>query len=309
MKKIFFLLFVLSTFYSSAQKTEKVYLNPSDSSINRYIALVPDKEPIRAVMFFLDGFGASPQGVMTESDMPGYAAQQGILTILPVLKTGPLYFGVDDASQASLKEQVEYIYKKYQLEGKPFYIGGFSIGGSCAVKYAELAVKNNYPVKPKALFAVDPPLDFERFHENARRVVRLSVHTPVNSEVTYMINRIEKEMGGTPQNAPENYFHMSPYSFNDTTQRAVKLLVNTPVTFITEPDIQWWMANRGYDYSYINVSDLAAMINELQHLGNKNAVLLTTAGKGFRKQTNIRHPHSLSIMDKEALIKWLYSFR
>ncbi|WP_255154647.1 hypothetical protein [Ferruginibacter sp. HRS2-29] len=302
---LFFFVILISASFSFAQKKERVYLSPSDSSSNKYIALIPDQVPIKAVMFFLDGFGASPAGVLIESDMPAYAAQQGILTILPVLKTGALYFGVDTASQASLKEQVEYIYKKYQLEGKPFYIGGFSIGGSCAVKYAELAVKNNYPVKPKAVFAVDPPLDFERFHENAKRVVRLSTDAPVNGEVTYMIDRIEKEMGGTPQTALENYFNTSPYSFNDTTQRAVKLLINTPITFITEPDIHWWMQNRGYDYSYINVSDLAAMINELQHLGNKNALLQTTVNKGFRKQTNTRHPHSLSIIDKEALIKWL----
>jgi len=40
---------------------------------------------------------------------------------------------------------------------------------------------------------------------------------------------------------------------------------------ITEPDIQWWLGMRGYDYSYLNVADQAAMINELQRLGNKKS--------------------------------------
>jgi len=144
------------------------------------------------------------------------------------------------------------------------------------VKYAELAVKNSYTIKPKAVFAVDPPLDWERFYNSAKRVVRLSDPAQVNGEVTYMIDRIEKEMKGTPQTALENFYNTSPYSFSDTTQRAIKNLVNTPIMIISEPDIQWWLTNRGYDFSYINITDHAAMINELQRLGNNNAVLITT---------------------------------
>jgi hypothetical protein len=76
---------------------------------------------------------------------------------------------------------------------------------------------------------------------------------------------------------------------------------------ISEPDIQWWLSQRGYDYSYINVTDQAAMINELQRLGNSKAVLVTTTGKGYRQPNNIRHPHSWSIADPEQTIKWLQS--
>ena len=77
--------------------------------------------------------------------------------------------------------------------------------------------------------------------------------------------------------------------------------------FISEPDVQWWLNERGYDYSYINVIDQAAMVNELQHLGNKKAILVTTTNKGYRKPSNKRHPHSCSISDPVALTKWLLS--
>ena len=59
--------------------------------------------------------------------------------------------------------------------------------------------------------------------------------------------------------------------------------------------------------SYNNITDHAAMINELQRLGNKNAVLVTTTDKGYRKPNNMRHPHSWSIADPEQIIKWLQS--
>ncbi|MGG9962477.1 hypothetical protein [Ferruginibacter sp. SUN106] len=308
MQKIIFLIISsLVSIISFAQKQETVYLDSKDSTINMYIAVVPENKPIKAFLFLLDGFGASPRDVLVQTTLPDYAAAQGILTIVPVLKTGSLYFGVDGASQQSLKDQVESVVAKYHLQGKDFYMGGFSIGGSCVVKYAELAVQNNYAVKPAAVFAVDPPLDWERFYNAAKRVVRLSDPKQVNSEVTYMINRIEKEMNGTPQTAIENYYATSPYSYSDTTQKAIKNLLTTPLMLITEPDIQWWLGMRGYDYSYLNATDQAAMINELQRLGNKKAVLITTTDKGYRKPDNRKHPHSWSIADPVELTKWLLS--
>lgn len=308
MKKVFVLIFMifLSTILFG-QKVETVYLNSKDTIANMYIAVIPEGRPVNAFMFLLDGFGAAPKDVLVQTELPMYAARQGILTIIPLLKTGPLYFGVDSASQLSLKNQIESVTTKYHLQGKDFYIGGFSIGGGCVVKYAELAAKNNYTIKPKAVFAVDPPLDWERFYNSAKRVVRLSEPTKVNGEVTYMIDRIEKEMKGTPQTALENFYNISPYSFSDITQRAVKTLVKTPIMLITEPDIQWWLDQRGYDFAYINITDQAAMINELKKLGNNKAVLITTVNKGYRKPSNNRHPHSWSIADPEQTIKWLQS--
>jgi hypothetical protein len=293
---------------SYGQKIETVYLNKKDSTSNMYIAVVPQNGKITSYLFLLDGFGNDPKTVLTDTNLPTYAAQQGILTIIPLLKTGALYFGSDSVSQHSLIEMIGLIETRYQLKGKDFYIGGFSIGGTCAVKYAELAVQKNLPVKPKAVFAVDPPLDWERYYNAAKRVVRLSDPDKVNGEVSYMIDRITKEMGGTPAIALENYYNNSPYSYTDTTQRAIKALIKTPVMIISEPDIQWWLEQRGYDYSYINCTDHAAMINELQKLGNKNAVFVTTTNKGYRKPQNIRHPHSWSLADPQETIKWLQSW-
>lgn len=309
MKKITGVVFaILIAVVSVGQKLETTYLNPKDSTANMYMAVIPENKPIKAFLFLLDGFGGgSPNGLLFETQLPILAAKQGILVIAPVLKTGPLYFGSDNASQQSLKSMIEMVSDKYKLQGKDFYIGGFSIGGTCVVKYAELAIRDKYRIKPKAVFAVDPPLDWARFFNAAKRVVRLSAPGKVNEEVPYMLGRIEKEMHGTPQTAIENFYDGSPYSFSDTTQRAVKNLINTPLMLISEPDIQWWMSQRGYDYEFINIRDQAAMVNELQKLGNAKAILVTTIGKGFREPGHTRHPHSWSIADPEAVIKWLLS--
>jgi hypothetical protein len=304
-KSSFFILAVFSWTIAFGQKLETVYLDAKDSTTNMYIAVVPQNVQVNSFLFLLDGFGNSPQDVLIQTDLPKYASRQGIITFIPILKTGSLYFGSDTASQQSLKEIIEFVADKYQLRGKDFYIGGFSIGGTCAVKYTELAIQKNYSIKPKAVFAVDPPLDWERFYRSAKRVVRLSNPAEVNREVTYLIERIKKEMNGTPETALENFYNNSPYSFSDTTQRAMKVLINTPIMLISEPDIQWWFSQRGYDYSYINITDQAAMISELRKLGNDKAVLVTTTNKGYRKPNNNRHPHSWSIADPEQVVNWL----
>lgn len=293
--------------WSFGQKVENTYLNSNDSTIDMYVAVIPENIPVKAFMFLLPGLGGTAQDILQQTDLPVYAAKQGILTIISISKSGVLYFGIDSLSQRSLNDQIKNAANKYQLQGKIFYIGGFSIGGSCAVKYAELAVLNNSSIKPRAVFGIDPPLDFERYYNSAKRISRLSLNTPVVQEIPFMIDKIEKEMKGTPKTSLKNFFNMSPYSFSDTTQKAIKTLINIPIMLITEPDVQWWLTQRGYDYSFMNVVDQAAMINELQRLGNSKAILITTDKKGFRKPNNLRHPHSLSIADPEQLVNWLLS--
>ena len=290
---------------SFGQTLETVYLNPKDSSTNMFIVVKPDNVPVKAFMFCIPGMFQTPQYVLQETSLPMYAAKQGILTIIPTFATGISSFGIDSLTQQSLKKMIDVVIKKYNLKQKDFFIGGLSIGGTCAVKYAELAVQNNYPIKPKAVFGIDPPLDFERYYNSAVRIMRVSVNVKPNDEIPYMIGNIQKEMQGTPETALQNFYKLSPYSMSDTSQAAIKNLIATPLVLIMEPDINWWLSQRGYDYTDINAIDEAGMINELQRLGNRKASLITTHEKGFRELGHIRHPHSWSIADPEQLVKWL----
>lgn len=304
-KNILLILTLFISIISYEQRIETVYLNPKDSTTNMYVAVFPENETVKSYMVLLDAFRNTAKEVLQQTDIPKYASQTGILTIIPILKTGSSFFGSDWASQQSLKEIIEFVVTKYHLKEKDFFIGGFSIGGTCAVKYSELSIQNNYLIKPKAVFAIASPLDWERYYNAAKRVVRLSNPEKVNQEVFYMINRIEKEMKGTPKTALKNFYANSPYSFSDTTQKAIKSLIKTPIMLISEPDIQWGLKERGYDLSYNNITDHSAMINELQRLGNINAVLVTTIDKGYRKPNNVKHPISWSIAAPEQIIKWL----
>lgn len=310
MKKIIML---LSIFFlckiSMAQKFEKVCLNAKDTTSNFYIIVYPSKLPYNGYMFLIQGMYQEAEDVFIQTELPMYAAQQGILTIIPIFKTGISSLGIDSATQASFLEILNHVTSKHKLIGQPFYVGGFSIGGTCAIKYAELALRNNYPIKPAAVFAIDSPLDFERFYNTILRETRLPVSTDNSqAEIKYMLNRFVNEFEGSPSTNLLNYQKMSPYSFTDTMQYAIKPLANLPLRFYTEPDVSWWLKD-GADYSGMNAFDLAAMTNELIRMGNTKVELITTENKGYRKPDNERHPHSWSIAEPKDLVKWLQSQR
>lgn len=307
MKSLLLIILTFSFFASNciAQKAarpkiEKVYLDLTDTTKNGYTIFYPPKLPLKGYLFLIPGFGETAENVVQQTDLPNKLALNGIVTIIPTFQDGVLSLGVDSKSQQSFENIINDVTSKHKLIDQKMYVGGFSIGGSCAIKYVE-----NAKTKPTAVFAIDPPLDFERFYKAAKRDIRLSKDREPNPENVYMIDRLEKETGGSPTTNLAEYYQLSPYSFSDTTQTAIKKIGHLPLRIYTEPDIQWWLKERGADGTSMNAIECSAMINELNRLGNPKATLITTQNKGYRKPDHRRHPHSWSIVNNDELIKWL----
>jgi hypothetical protein len=298
LKLTFFTLFILTN--SFGQKIEKVFLDKNDSSKNCYTIIYPPKLPWTGYIFIIPGFGETAERVLEQTDLPKLTAKSGLLTIIPTFQDGVLSFGIDNLSQQSFNNIILDVREKHKLTDLDYYVGGFSIGGSTAIKFAE-----NESLKPKAIFAIDPPLDLERYYNSSKREVRLSVNKIPDEERVYMIERLEKEMGGSPKIALKNYYKTSPYSFSDTTQTAIKNIIKLPLRIYSEPDVNWWLKENAEDFTGMNVTECSAMINELNRLGNTKAELIITQNKGYRKPDNSKHPHSWSIVDNDELIEWL----
>lgn len=303
------LIFILTLSFLSnncfAQKAttlriDKIYLDNSDSTKNCYTIIYPPKLPWTGYILLVPGFGETAERVLQQTDLPKKLALNGILTVIPTFQDGVLSFGVDSLTQHSFANILKDVTSKHKLIDQKFYVGGYSIGGSCTLKYAENSI-----VKPVAIFAIDPPLDFERMYNSAQRDIRLSKGSEPNEENLYIVERLKKEIGGSPDKYLSEYHKFSPYSFSDTTQFAIKKLAKIPIRIYTEPDISWWMKERRADFTSMNSTECSAFINEINRLGNNNAVLITTMNKGFRRPDNIKHPHSWSIVNNDELIKWL----
>jgi hypothetical protein len=156
---------------ASNPKIEKVFLDKSDSTKNCYTIIYPQKLPWTGYLFLIPGFGETAEDVLQQTDLPKKLAQSGILTIIPTFQDGVLSLGVDSLSQQTFDRILKDATSKHKLLDLKFYVGGFSIGGSCAIKYVE-----NSTVKPTAVFAIDPPLDWERFYNSSKRNIGQSCY-------------------------------------------------------------------------------------------------------------------------------------
>lgn len=303
-KQILFTTFLLIVITSFGQTREIIYSNPKDTLFNYYIAYKPQGQP-NGLLLLLTSFGESPQIASNETDLQKTAANHGLVTVFASLQYGTYTFYIDSLSQSNIDCLIIDLQKRFGVKDKPFYLGGFSLGGSGVLKYAERANSTTGLVKPKAIFAIDPPLDFERLYYSLEYAVRNSTVPIAKQEANYFIKRLQYEFQSYPEYDKTPFQTISPYSFSDTNQTNIKTLVNCPIMLITEPDIIWQMEERDRSLYDLNTLDCSLAINALRLLGNKNAKLILTSNKGYRKLTGKKNPHSWSIADSEETIKWL----
>jgi len=210
-----------------------------------------------------------------------------------------------DEETKSLDSILNNALVKCNLKEKPIFFVGMSTGGTMIMKHAEycLKEKSEFKIKPNGLVLIDAPLDFVRWWYSREKEKRDNYNSDAYFEANWTNYYLEKNLHGTPENAMQNYVEYSPYVYSDAIKKKLILYNKMPILAITEPDILWFMEERGKDYYGMNCVDLAAFINDLRVRGNKRATLINTSGKGYRENGN-RHPHSWSIVDVDELVKW-----
>jgi len=174
-----------------------------------------------------------------------------------------------------------------------------------SLNYAIYMVKqpnNNIP-SPSSIVVVDPPVDLKNLWYIMKRLSKRNCVTVAKNEADFYINYCDKYLGGSPEEFPEKYRVVSPFSRELENGGNTYYLKNIPLRVYCEPDMDWWLA-RCEDLSDMNATDLSTMVNTLRLLGNENAEFITTTGKGYRIDGK-RHPHSWSILDAEDTANWI----
>jgi hypothetical protein len=313
MQKIFTILLILTCLNCYGQKVERVvvaikdpydlYANfDKDSSTLFYEKIVPTNKPI-GVLVILPGSGERLEDVRKQTSLHTLALQQNLLVIFPSINWGT---NKHIPEHQFLDIIFKQIVKEYKVPKDKFVIGGFSGGGMIALTYAEKANKytDSTFIKPKAIFGVDPPLDYAHLWKHCENDIERNVSEAAVMEGKWIIDMYTKEFGGSPYNYKDNYIKYSIFSYSEKDGGNAKYLKTTPILLYTEPDITWQMQNRQRDYYDLNCIDIAAMINFLQIQGNKNAKLIVTNNKG-RRLNGMKHPHSWSIMDSQECLTWI----
>lgn len=310
---IFGTLFLLLSCLTFGQTAEKVVVfnqdphnlynfEPTDTTTLFYIKFVPKTKPIGCLVI-LPSSGELVENVIRQITLHELAVQKGFLVVFPSINWGTINFTEEQEYLDTIFRQVV---EQYKIPKDKFVLGGFSGGGMVSLAYAEKSNKDKEStfINPKAIFALDPPLDLAHLYNHAKRDVERNFSEPAVNEGHWLMDKYRTAFGGTPEEVPAEYIKYSIYSYSENDGGNAKYLLNTPLRIYTEPGIEWQIKNRHRDLYDLNCTDISAMINLLQIQGNKNAEIVVTHDKGVRLD-GTKHPHSWSIMDAQDCLTWI----
>ncbi|WP_417588623.1 hypothetical protein [Owenweeksia hongkongensis] len=303
--RIFLLLPLFTAFSTNAQvQFEYVFRNPQDSSYNCYLKVIPDTDSIKGLI--VRDFSSLPNTTRKSPfRLMQLATDEGMMTIYTVTSNyfPELYY--DDKGPTLLDDIINEVMEEHKIPKENLILGGISSSGTRALRYAQycLSGKSKYGNQPKGIFLVDSPLDLERFCNSAAN--HIDNFSDGMLEEALMMNKVFPEkFGVTASHNPKPYRDNSLFSHTLPKGGNAVLFKNTPIIIFHEPDINWWIEERGASYYDINSYDLAAFANTLAQQGNSKVELITTSEKGFDRQGN-RKPHSWTIVDEPYLIQWI----
>lgn len=279
--------------------------SPFNHFLNDRIVLhVPEKQPAGLLVLFAgDVHGFEKPSSYPPSSLPEMLTSNAVMTLVVSPRPGQ---GAGDPVLEELDGLLANVLDRYEIHSRQVAIGGFSGAGMSAVRYAQFCAKGKSKIKaPVPVFAVDSPLDFERWFMSADLHLKHLALAGIDlAEDRSVVDVLTNVFGGPPAQALDNYRRRSPVSIFVGDGGNARLLKETPIRLYVEPEINWRLENWHRDVFSSNIMDAACLINVVRLLGNTNAALITTSGKGYRPDGS-RNPHSWSIVDERDLAGWL----
>lgn len=306
MKSVFSILLVAIAFHGVCQKTEYVYKNTGDSTYNCYLTVIPANGGINGLI--VRDYSSLPKAKKTAPypyKWKDLALDNGMAILYTVSSNyfPELYY--NNSGLLLLDELIHEVVVKHNIPKQNIFIGGISASGTRALKYAQFCEmgKSKFDIRINGVFSVDAPLDFERFY-NAAATHKSNFKKGMLQEAELMTKVFPEKLGGTPQTQLEVYQDRSVFSNTEAAGGNARYLMRTAAIFFHEPDIDWWIEERGASYYDINSFDIAGLYNFLRLNKHPDVELITTTGKGFDRN-GFRNCHSWSIVNEEYLINWI----
>ena len=284
------------------QSYEYGYQNPLDSSFNCYLKVIPETDSIKGLV--VRDYSRLPNASKPSPyRLTQYCTEAGLLVLYT--NTSPDFpeLFATTAPMKRLEAIILKVVKEHQIPKEHIFMGGLSAGGTRALRFAQYCIQEQSPIQIKGVFAVDAPLDLERFYYSAARH-QANFKAGMLEEAQMMVPFFHQLFGGSPAERYEAYKNAAVFTQSAPEGGQAGLLRPTNILLFHEPDIDWWLEERGATYYDINSYDLAAFALQLKQLGHKQVQLITTSGKGFDRQGN-RNCHSWSIVDERLLTDWM----
>lgn len=303
MKKII-LIILLFTFLNSsfAQNYETIVVDKNDPVTGYYLAVKPQGN-IEGVLVLLPGFGEIPENVFPETKLHNTAYNNNILTL--ILPFGNKIY-TDAPTVANINRALIDSIKRMNLDPNKFVMGGFSAGGTIAMRYVEHCIEKPelFPIKPKAVFTVDSPIDLIELSRYFDRELERNFSAVGMKEANFIQNIMRSELKGTPETNFDNYVSHSPFTRELKEPGNEKHLMSIPVRLYHDVDLVWQLKNRRRSAFDNNVAAASELIARLMLAGHEKAELMIAKQPGYRSN-GMRHTHSWSIVDEVECIQWI----
>lgn len=302
MKTIFSILLFSICLACIGQQYEYVYRNPADSAFNCYLKFIPETDSIRGLIVrdYSELFDARQK---SPYEFTKLALKAGMMVLISNTSNQFPELFTSDSTIKILDDIVKEVVKQHNIPQQNIFIGGISSSGTRALRYAQYCAQGKSTISIRGAFVVDSPLDLERFYTSANEH-KNNFTDGMLWEANLILPLFDSLFGGSPKDHFEAYKIASVFSHSDPLGGNAPLLKNTDILIFHEPDIDWWINERGCSYLDINSYDLAAFTVLMKKLGNENVELITTTDKGFNGKGN-RKPHSWTIVDEDYLINWI----
>lgn len=295
-------LFCCLTIPAFSQQFEQVVIDSTAASTGYYIALRPVTGNIQGVMVLLPGFGDTPEAVFAGSRLQNIAWTNDILTI--AVSGGSNLLLTEDLQQR-LNAVLKDVLKRYQVAPDRFVIGGFSAGGTLALRYTELCREypTAFPIQPRAVFSVDGPVDVPDLVDRFDKSIKKNYSPRSFNEAKAVKKMLADQLGELPASLPR-YVTASPFYTGSETPGNERFLQHVAVRSYHDLDMQWQMKERRNSLYDINAAAASEMISRLLQQGNEEAELIQAKYAG-RNANGERNPHSWSIVDEAELVQWV----
>ncbi|MFM7487967.1 MAG: hypothetical protein ACKO13_13735 [Cytophagales bacterium] len=289
-------------FIATAQNYQKIVLDKNDAERGYYFAIPPQDE-VKGVLVLFPGYAETPEMVLPEKKLHNTAFTNNLMTL--VIPIGAKIYA-DEPTLSAINRALTDSIKRFRLDNKKMVVGGFSAGGTIALRYAEKCMERpgDFPIEPKAVFAVDSPVDIINlfgyfYRERAKNFSEAGVN-----EANFVQPIMEKELGGTPATNLKNYIANSPFYAASNEPGNERFLKNTAVRVYHDMDVVWQLQNRRRSLYDNNALCSSELINRLLLMGNDKAAFVQSDRKGYRSN-GMRHTHSWSIVDEVECIQWI----
>lgn len=289
---------------ASSQETEYI-----DTPHGRALLILPQDQPIKGIIIrefsqLPDTSHAPRHDFLRLSVNAGFAA-----LYTSVSEYYPDMF-LNDRGPTQLDSILHYILEAHpEIPDDKLFIGGISASGTRALRYVAYCNegKSVFGHRIRAAFAVDSPLDMERFYLSSEKILARGHEKGNHWESNLITTTLDRELGGSPKEFPERYTDASVYVYSKPDSSQIAPYLGTAIRIYHEPDAQWWLESRLESVYEANMVDNTGFYVALISQGHTDAEIINTQNKGFDSDGNPK-PHSWTIVDEPELVQWLLSY-